>query len=103
MYEYFYYLSKKMYEYFYGLKHVIIPSSMVFICGFLFSSDLFATCFFQDIIDADPSLKRSDEEVSLLDSYALIQSNLVSNLTAFYLFHVDTSQYVKTNVWHDMT
>nr|XP_023897488.1 E3 ubiquitin-protein ligase CHFR [Quercus suber] len=31
----------------------------------------------EDILEADSSLKRSDEEVALLDSYALIQSNLV--------------------------
>lgn len=35
----------------------------------------------EDIIEADPSLQRSDEEVSLLDSYALIRSNLVIGST----------------------
>lgn len=91
-----------MYEYLYGLKHVIVPSRYGFhLCIFLSLLTWFATCFFQDIIEADPSLQRSDEEVSLLDSYALIRSNLVSNLTTFQLFHVNT-QHVKTNVWHDM-
>lgn len=32
------------------------------------------------MLQADSSLKRSDEEVALLDSYASIKSNLVSNL-----------------------
>ncbi|KAI4343516.1 hypothetical protein L6164_010856 [Bauhinia variegata] len=31
----------------------------------------------EDILRADPSLRRSDEEVALLDSYSLVRSNLV--------------------------
>lgn len=34
-------------------------------------------------MQADSSLKRSDEEVAHLDSYASIQSNLVSSLVIF--------------------
>lgn len=57
--------------------HIVDPLGVVKFCCYFYTAGVFLYLF-QDMVKADSSLRRSHDEVALLDTYASVRSNLVS-------------------------